>query len=509
MYKYDDQSSVLRSRLQGPSSLTRSARFRSRRVNPFGPAYFGSVRSAYLSGLGDPPTVQIVSSNPNIGDLVDYLDATVRVRARVKVPTNKINFLVLLDPPDRPTWWKRLWEDPLKIFPEVRVTIELVQVGNGLMPIAHYKELPLIREGLNEYLMKLHSKDPCSGDYATALGSPFLITTQKAIEQELGIDGQLDALFKKANIKLPISALDQMRHFWIVYATFPNDIRKYVIPEDRIVLDQFVFDKSSLTKTHIGKIIAIARHAVAVTRYVTAVPQVTLTGHTDSRGTEKYNVDLGERRIAAVKEALSNAVDGIVPGLSKQMTMASKSWGETKPLVKARTEAEHARNRRVELAMQKPRPRCPRVSLRAVVKRAEKLLPRLSDPDQIRRLRCLLKKVIQKGSDDRWIDSTGVRSVYDSASPFGSYGFSGLRSDLTEPTGYGPGASDAAILNSLQSVDGRILAGIAKVVELIQYLSGAASAGIPLIRTMKAMDDLRAWMNERVNNDISIYSCYR
>jgi len=510
MYKYDDKSSNANSRLQGPPlNLTRPGGSHWNRVTAFPAAYFGSARSAYLSGLGDPPDLQIVSSSPNIGDLVDYLDATVRVRARVTVPTNKVNFLVLLDPPDKPTWWKRLWEDPLKIFPEVRVTIELVQVGSSLTPISQYQRFPFLTQGLNQYLMKLHSKDPCTTDYVTALGAPFLINTQKSIEQDLGIDGKLDTLLKKANIKLPMSGLDQQRHFWVVYATFPTDIRKYVIPEDLIVLDKFAFDKSDLTKIHVGKIIAIARHAAALTKFVGTAPKIALAGHTDSRGTEKYNVDLGNRRAAAVKDALGKALDGVSTGLSAQTSVDAKSFGETKPLVKARTEAEHALNRRVEVAMQKTLPRCPRVSLRAVVKRAQKLLPRLSDAAQIKRLDCVLKKLIQKGSDDRWMHAQGVLDVYNSAAPLGTYPFSLLRDQLTMQENYGPAVPDAAILKNLEGVDARIQEGIAKVVQLITILSNAASQGIPLIATMKAMDTLRAWMNERVNNDASIYSCYK
>src|SRR5712664_2026259 len=208
----------------------------------------------------------VVTPKPNISDLIDYLDATVVARGRVTVPTEKINFLVELDPPDKATWWKQLWQDPLKVVPKVRVTVELVQVGASLFPFS--KDATggvLVRQGINEYLMKLYSAS-CSG-FATALGGGFLITTRAAIEKELGIDGQLDALLRRANIKLPMSAADQQKHFWIVYATFPSEIRSYLIPEDRVVLDEFEFDKSVLTQTHIGKIIAIARYLAPVAKF--------------------------------------------------------------------------------------------------------------------------------------------------------------------------------------------------------------------------------------------------
>ncbi|MGH9754282.1 MAG: OmpA family protein [Blastocatellia bacterium] len=464
-------------------------------------------------GLGEPtlqPALQIVPTRPNISELIDYLDATVRARGRVTVPTQKVNFLVKLDPPNKPTWWKRLWGDPLKFFPKVHVTVELVQVGVSLIPLSNYENGVIFKHALEEYLLRLHSKNsPCDTGFVTALGGAFRITTKNSIEKELGIDGQLDTLLKESKITLPMSAQDSQRHFWIVYATFPTEIRKYLIPEDRVVLDEFEFDKSSLTKAHIGKIIAIARHSVAMTKSVGSPPKIVLAGHTDDRGTEKYNESLGGRRASEVNKALREAIDGISPGLSKQVAITPRSFGETRPLIKARTEAGHARNRRVEVFLPIPLPRCPRVSLRAVVKRALTLLPRLWMPEQAQRISCLLSKVIQKGADDRWIPSQGVLNVYDTASPLGAYPFTLLRDQLSSVDTFGPAVPDASVLRTLEWIDGQIIEGMGEVNKKIQVLSGAASQGVSLMKTMKAMDALRAWMHARVKDDSSIYSCYR
>ena len=177
-------------------------------------------------GLGEPP-VQLVPPGPNISELVDYLDAIVRARARVTVPTQKVNFLVELDPPDKPTWWKRLWANPIKFFPKVRVTVELVQVGVSLIPLSNYENGVIFRHALEEYLKRLHSnKPPCGIDFVTAIGASFRITAKNSIEKELGIDGQLDTLLKASKITSPMSAQDERRHFWIVYATFPSREKK-------------------------------------------------------------------------------------------------------------------------------------------------------------------------------------------------------------------------------------------------------------------------------------------
>ena len=514
MYKYDDKSTGSQNRLHGQPIATfeQSPQFYSDgfvgRVNPFTPAKYGLITSIPSPGLGD-PTVQIVSPRPNISDLVDYLDATVRARGRVTVPTQKVNFLVKLDPPNKSTWWKRLWEDPLKKFPTVRVTVELVQVGVSLFPISNYRGDVLLSQSFNEYLTRLHSKKPpCSTDFVTALGGLFGITAKGAIEKELGINGQLDTLIKKSNTKLPMSAQDEQRHFWTVYATFPTEIRKYVIPETRVVLDEFIFDKSSLTQNHIGKILAIARHSEAMAASVGTGFTIGLAGHTDDRGTEKYNIDLGDRRASEVKEALRKAIEGIGPGLSSKFTIMAKSFGETKPLVKAKTEAEHARNRRVEVLLLKQTSRCPRVSLRVVVKRALGLLPRLSDSKQAQRISCLLRKVIQKGTDDRWIDKQRVGDVENASKSLGTYPFNLLRDYLSLGDIFEAAVPDAQVLRTLESLDGEIIGGINKVIERMEVLTNAASTGAST-PGMKEMDALRAWMFKRTNDNQSIYNCYR
>jgi hypothetical protein len=280
----------------------------------------------------------------------------------------------------------------------------------------------------------------------------------------------------------------------------------YVTPENRVVLDSFALDKSLLTDSHAGKIAAIARHHVAMTKSVGAPLKIGLTGHTDSRGKERHNAGLAERRAAAVDQALRKAIDALAPGLSGQMSITRQSFGESRPLVKARTEAEHARNRRVEVQLEQRPRRCPRASLRAVVGRTLKLLPRLGSPDQAQRIGCMLRKVLRNGADDRWVFPQLVLDVEAKSVPFGTYPFALVRDYLSV---LGTSASDAAVLKSLESLDAQIVDGIKTVARRIAVLSGAASAGVPLVGTAKAVDALRGWMHARRQDDASIYSCYR
>ena len=66
---------------------------------------------------------------------------------------------------------------------------------------------------------------------------------------------------------------------------------------------------------------------------------MTIEGYCDERGTEAYNVALGERRAQSVKTFLVNA------GIDKA-SLNTISYGEEKPLDPGHNEAAWANNRR-------------------------------------------------------------------------------------------------------------------------------------------------------------------
>ena len=72
---------------------------------------------------------------------------------------------------------------------------------------------------------------------------------------------------------------------------------------------------------------------------------VVLQGNTDERGTREYNMALGERRAAAVKNYLT--MQGVSPS---QLELVS--YGKERPAVSGHDEAAWAKNRRVELVAQ-------------------------------------------------------------------------------------------------------------------------------------------------------------
>ena len=69
---------------------------------------------------------------------------------------------------------------------------------------------------------------------------------------------------------------------------------------------------------------------------------VAVSGHTDSVGSDAYNVKLGQRRADVVKDYL---VSKGVPG-SK---ITTKSFGESQPVASNKTADGRAKNRRAEV----------------------------------------------------------------------------------------------------------------------------------------------------------------
>jgi len=81
----------------------------------------------------------------------------------------------------------------------------------------------------------------------------------------------------------------------------------------------------------------LQRNADYLRRWTTV--RVTIEGHADARGTNEYNLALGQRRAAAIRDYLVGV--GVA---ADRMVVVSK--GEEEPLCREDTEACHQRNRR-------------------------------------------------------------------------------------------------------------------------------------------------------------------
>ena len=72
--------------------------------------------------------------------------------------------------------------------------------------------------------------------------------------------------------------------------------------------------------------------------------RIQISGHADERGSDEYNLALGNRRAAAAKRYLENkGIDG--------SRMEVVSYGEERPLAQGSDEAAYAQNRRDEFAV--------------------------------------------------------------------------------------------------------------------------------------------------------------
>jgi peptidoglycan-associated lipoprotein len=68
---------------------------------------------------------------------------------------------------------------------------------------------------------------------------------------------------------------------------------------------------------------------------------ITIEGHTDERGSDEYNLALGQRRAAAVKRYLVD--HGIAEG-----RLQTQTYGEERPVAQGKDESAYAQNRRAE-----------------------------------------------------------------------------------------------------------------------------------------------------------------
>lgn len=104
----------------------------------------------------------------------------------------------------------------------------------------------------------------------------------------------------------------------------------------------FGFDSAVVQASERTKIEAVAAHLQSSPTH-----GVRVAGHCDERGTEGYNMSLGERRAQSVREYLVNL--GISPS-----RIGTISWGEQRPAVEGRTEAAYGKNRRAEFILLRP-----------------------------------------------------------------------------------------------------------------------------------------------------------
>ena len=104
----------------------------------------------------------------------------------------------------------------------------------------------------------------------------------------------------------------------------------------------FDYDSSSVKPSDLTKVEIVAQHMIQNPSH-----KLMIEGHCDERGTEDYNVSLGERRALAVVDELLRL--GINQG-----RVRTTSYGEKVPMADGLTEQAFTRNRRGEFVLLRP-----------------------------------------------------------------------------------------------------------------------------------------------------------
>jgi peptidoglycan-associated lipoprotein len=105
----------------------------------------------------------------------------------------------------------------------------------------------------------------------------------------------------------------------------------------------FDYDRSAVRSSERSKV-----EAVAAFLRDNSGQGVLVEGHCDERGTEQYNLSLGDRRAQAIREYLVNL------GIDSQRIHVI-TYGEAQPAVSGHDESSWSRNRRGEFILLKPK----------------------------------------------------------------------------------------------------------------------------------------------------------
>jgi outer membrane protein OmpA-like peptidoglycan-associated protein len=124
----------------------------------------------------------------------------------------------------------------------------------------------------------------------------------------------------------------------------PDLYKRIVIRKDRIDLKQKVYfatNEDVILEKSFDLLSEVARALLDRPSI-----HVSIEGHTDSEGSDKYNLELSERRAASVMRYL------IAEGIERSR-LSSKGYGESQPIDDNRTADGRANNRRVEFLITK------------------------------------------------------------------------------------------------------------------------------------------------------------
>lgn len=130
--------------------------------------------------------------------------------------------------------------------------------------------------------------------------------------------------------------LDDEKTLWPELPEVDSELMRLVDEEGRLFTIYFDYDSHSLSDTEKDAIKMNARWLLE-NEYST----VKIAGHADERGTEEYNLALGQRRAENISKFLSDL------GVEADR-LATITYGEEKPAIHEENEEAYSKNRRVE-----------------------------------------------------------------------------------------------------------------------------------------------------------------
>ena len=118
-------------------------------------------------------------------------------------------------------------------------------------------------------------------------------------------------------------------------------------PQPNILQDafdnlNFDFGKATIRESSFSSLDKLAQTLIDAKNW-----KLDITGHTDDKGSDEYNLKLSQNRANAVKDYL------VKKGVNAE-TITAQGFGESKPIVPNDNDSNRERNRRVEFKITKP-----------------------------------------------------------------------------------------------------------------------------------------------------------
>jgi outer membrane protein OmpA-like peptidoglycan-associated protein len=450
-----------------------------------------------------PSTGSIVSPTACITSFVNliprHLDPKLMACLNKTIPTinTEVLFRKTLGANPGTIWIKKLNTDlrtfVTYLYPKVNLTVELwrfitIPAGSqrsALVPLSTY----------------LKAK---SGEFTISIFAP--LTSQKTVEKIYG--EPLDKFVASAG---PLTSQNHS-YYWHVYATFPDDVKNNFRQIEWNNVDKFPFNKYELSDIQKKTIRMIAIDVVEswVSQSPKRYTKIILEGHTDIRGTEAYNINLGEKRAKEAAKFLKEEIFKTAPKYhldpSKMVIQYEiKSHGETRPVSKT-PPIVHEFNRRVEITLQAINITPDEtLNIDEVIIRSLSILNTKKasmNQDYFKRIHCVLTTMKNPQADDRYITGQVALNVFNSNKFPNKDDWSRLRFFLTNSSFFSKQRPPDKIFESLITIDNMISGGVDEISQKVN--SHTAVMYLPLPKEFNA---LVHWVSKQAKDKNSIYSC--